>query len=62
LIFRLLALTLLPPMLPVLDARIKAYHTHLASSNLTTHDRTVLAGQMSRDMFSRYKLLEEVNE
>jgi len=55
-------LTLLPPMLPVLDARIKAYHTHLASSNLTTHDRTVLAGQMSRDMFSRYKLLEEVNE
>lgn len=56
----LLIFALLP--LPILDARIKAYRRHLASSNLTSADRVTLTQSLTFHLRERYKILEEVDD
>ena len=53
----LAALAMVLP-LPVLDARIQAYHTHLETANLTVADRYVVASMLSDAMVARYRILE----
>ena len=45
-----------------LDARIKAYRRHLASSNLTSADRVTLTQSLTFHLRERYKILEEVDD
>ena len=48
--------------LPILDARITAYHKQLSLTNLTVADRLALTKQMREDMLARYKILEDIEE
>lgn len=47
--------------LPVLDARIKAYHYQLSQTNITIPDRLALSKQLRQDIHARYCILEDIN-
>lgn len=57
----LLILVLLDPLV-VLDLRIAVQQKKLAQANLSVADRRVLKRDIRSDMYSRYKLLEQIED